>query len=397
MTQRKTPVSSPSSFQLSQAVGSFGKAIAGLAFSATVSACGNPQLVKRNSLQTTKEKALAAHVSSLMQAIPTPGSISTRKIIGDNNLVPVVANGSNVPSQFRDLLDAFGSMSMSCTATHVGHGIVVTAGHCFRATSVRQDKIDCQGIKVEWGRRANLEPYLVSNCEQVLAQETSDGADYAIFKVDEAPRATARLAAGRPQLGQSVTIFGHPKDRPLEWSGFCDLLSPTNGGFDQADFSHQCDTEVGNSGSTVLNAQSGEVLGIHDGGVSPYNYGTFAASTPLQEFEPFYSGRQDVPPLESEKGDLAFGKLDLGNDQSDKLLAELSKPGAAIVNFKITVNLEGAYDSVVLEDAAGHRSGKITGKESFDMNGLKAPMKVLFSSDSSGLSTLVKISKINYL
>ncbi len=397
MTQRKTPASLPSSFQLSRALGVLSKAIAGLAFSATVSACGNPQLTKTSNFQKTKKLGATRSVDTLMNAIPTPGSISTRKIIGDNNLVPVVADGSNVPSQFRGILDAFGSMSMSCTATHIGHGIVVTAGHCFRASSAREGKLSCDGIKVEWGRRDNLAPYLVSNCEQVLAQETSEGSDYAIFKVDEAPRATARLATAQTQLGQSVTIFGHPKDRPLEWSGLCELLSPTNGGFDDADFSHQCDTEVGNSGSTVLNSQTGEVLGIHNGGVSPYNYGTFVSTTPLQEFEPFYSGRQEVPPLETEKGALAFGKLDLGNDQSDKLLTELNKPGAAIVNFKLTVNLEGAYDSVVLEDAQGNRSGKITGKETFDMNGLKAPVKVLFSSDSSGLSTLVKISKINYL
>ena len=341
-----------------------------------------------------KEAARTRGVHGLQDL--TSGPLSGRKVIGNNDLVPVDGNGTNVPPHFRELLDAFGRISVSCTATHIGHGIVVTAGHCFRATSLREGNLSCDHIKVEWGVRKGVAPYLVSTCQVILAQETSDRSDYAIFKVDEAPRVSARISSTPASIGRAVTIFGHPFERPLEWSGICELLDPVQGGFDQADFTHQCDTEVGNSGSAVLDAQSGDVVGIHDGGVAPYNYGTAILETPIAEFEKYYSGHEEVPPLDDEAGTLSFGKLDLGNDQRDKMLVELAKPGKTTVNFTLTVNLEGKFDSVILEDAEGRRSSRITGKDTFGMTGMKAPVKILFNSDSTGLSTLVKISRLSY-
>lgn len=359
--------------------------------------CGTDLVTPSQSLVGDTVSASATHLQtdSGFRALVS-GPASVRKVIGNNDLVPVDQNGNNVPPQFRGLLDAFGRISVSCTATHIGHGIVLTAGHCFRATSMREGNLSCDHIKVEWGARKGVAPYLVSTCEVILAQETSDSRDYAIFKVDEAPRATARISAQASSVGRAITVFGHPQQRPLEWSGLCEWLGGAQGGFEDADFAHQCDTEVGNSGSTVLDAQTGDVVGIHDGGVTPYNYGTAIQSTPLAEFERYYSGRESVPPLGDEDDALSFGKLDLGNDQKDKLLVELTKPGKATVNFKLTVNLEGQVDSVVLEDSQGRRSSRITGKETFDMTGMKAPVKVLFSSDGTGLSTLVKISRVVY-
>ena len=114
------------------------------------------------------------------------------------------------------------------------------------------------------------------------------------------------------------------------------------------------------------------------------------------EFELYFSGREELPLPESQAGTVVFGKLDLGHDRSDKLLFELSHENSGVANFTLTVDLEGSYDFVVLEDASGRRSSRITGRNSFGMTGMKAPVKVLFSSDSSGLSTLVKISKISY-
>ena len=326
----------------------------------------------------------------------TRSPISARKIIGNNDLMPVDGSGANVPPQFREVLDAIGRISTKCTATHIGHGLVLTAGHCFRANSMREGNIACDNIKVEWGARKGVAPYLVSTCQVVLAQETSATADYAIFTVDEAPRAFARIARAPTEIGRAVSIFGHPLQRPLEWSGICELLDPVQGGFDRADFAHQCDTEDGNSGSTVLDAATAEIVGIHSGGTVPYNYGTAILRTPITEFERYYTGAEPPPTLPDDPDAISFGKMDLENDQNDKLLVELAQEGKSSVSFKLTVNLEGQYDAVTLEDAEGRRSSRITGKNTFEMSGMKAPVKVLFSSDSSGLSNLVKISRISY-
>ena len=348
---------------------------------ATTWACG-PQSVASASTQSNKTGG--------------SGQFQIKRIIGDNDLVAVDNSGSNLPQKYIGLLDAFGRMSMNCTATHLGHGIVVTAGHCFRAASFRENNLGCDQVTVEWGVRGDRPGYLISRCEMVLAQETSDKLDYAIFKVTPAPRAELQVAAQNPVLGQKITLFGHPRGRPLEWSAACEVLSPDLGGWGENAFSHQCDTEAGNSGSAVLDAETAEIVGVHDGGIEPYNYATNIQDTPIAEFEPYYSGREELQILDPEAGDIVFGKLDLGNDRSDKLLVELDHGSSDTTNFTLTVDLEGSYDSVVIVDGSGRRSSRITGRNSYGMTGLKAPVKILFSSDSSGLSSLVKVSKISY-
>ena len=55
------------------------------------------------------------------------------------------------------------------------------------------------------------------------------------------------------------------------------------GGWGIGMFSHQCDTDPGSSGATVLDDTSLKVIGIHDGGIAPWNYATYLADTPLGE------------------------------------------------------------------------------------------------------------------
>lgn len=217
---------------------------------------------------------------------PGAGSDVNEKIIGSNDLVRVDASGSNIPAKYRAMLDAFGRMSMGCTATHIGNGLVLSAGHCFNGGATRIDNAACSGTTVSWGLRGGKAPYLVSRCTKILSYQRSDRADYAIFQVSPAPAAKVEvdLSAGS-KIGTTVTIFGHPQGRPLEWSQTCPLLSASaSTGFGGLDFVHQCDTEPGNSGSTIIDNRTMKVVAIHDGGVVPYNYGTLLSSTPLRSY-----------------------------------------------------------------------------------------------------------------
>src|SRR6187402_1012449 len=80
---------------------------------------------------------------------PAPGE----KIIGTNDLTPVKQDGANIPAKYKALVDAFGVLSVGCTATHLGDGIVISAGHCFGATSTRKNNVPCTGKTVKWGVR----------------------------------------------------------------------------------------------------------------------------------------------------------------------------------------------------------------------------------------------------
>lgn len=218
-------------------------------------------------------------------------SISQAKIIGTNDLVPVTNDGANIPAKYGPLLDAFGLLTMGCTATHIGNGLAVTAGHCFRAPSQRKNDAPCSNVSVDWGVREDKASYLRSTCVIVLAEEQSGDRDYAIFRVDPAPPVHIDPDfAARPAIDTSITIFGHPQRRPLEWSKTCPLKDGSSGGWGLDQFSHKCDTEPGSSGSSILDDVTLKVIGIHDGGTSTWNYGTYLANTPISEFV------QTIPP-----------------------------------------------------------------------------------------------------
>jgi V8-like Glu-specific endopeptidase len=219
--------------------------------------------------------------------IENTDSIEQGKIIGTNDLVTVLQDGANIPGKYASIIDAFGQITMGCTATHIGGGLVVTAGHCFNAPSTRKNDMPCPGISVHWGTRKDKPSYLTSTCSMVLAEETNGNRDYAIFRVDNVPPVHIDVDFdARPTVDTDLTIFGHPRRRPLEWSKTCQLKSASEGGWGLDQFSHQCDTEPGSSGSSILDDTTLKVVGIHDGGNTAWNYGTYLTNTPIAEFIP---------------------------------------------------------------------------------------------------------------
>ncbi|MBA3822102.1 MAG: pre-peptidase C-terminal domain-containing protein [Deltaproteobacteria bacterium] len=218
------------------------------------------------------------------------GADSASVILGENDLVRVDPAGSNVPAKFRRVIDAIGRTSpMGCTVTHLGDGLAITAGHCFRDPQPRADGLPCvtkhgSSVTVEWGVRGDLDAqgYLVSNCTQILALAFDlQGADYAIIAVDPAPPAYAGVTFEHPDAGRMLTLFSHPQRRPLEWSGTCpagELRYPQV-------VKHSCDSEPSSSGAPVLDDARATIIAIHNGGIAgEYNYATPVVDTPLADF-----------------------------------------------------------------------------------------------------------------
>ena len=203
------------------------------------------------------------------------------KVIGTNDFVVVKQDGANIPEKYRPLVNAFGRISMGCTATHIGNGVVLTAGHCFNAPSVRKNNFACSSTTVKWGFRTDAAPYLTSKCTNVYAAQQNRDIDYAIFQVDVAPSASVEVdLSARPAYETSITIFSHPNSRPLEWSQTCTLAASTTA---PSEFFHGCDTEPASSGATVIDDAALAVVGIHDGAQGAFNYGTYLSATPLAE------------------------------------------------------------------------------------------------------------------
>ena len=248
-----------------------------LGLSLTLAACGKNASPTVEAISTVKQDSVYSGQQS--------------KIIGDNNLIKVKKDGSNVDANLRGYLDAFGIVSLGegvCSGTHIGNGYVITAGHCILPEGqegILTDK-DCSKIKIYWGYRGSPDTgspkptvSLVSQCTKVVYAERSKDRDFAIFKVDQAPTVALPISksGSRAAGGTKLTIFGYPQGRPLEWSQYCKLLAlPST----PTEFAHQCDTEPGNSGSSVLAINSSGkpmVVGIHDAGLDEYNMATHFA------------------------------------------------------------------------------------------------------------------------
>jgi V8-like Glu-specific endopeptidase len=279
------------------------KIVFGFSLISSLTACGGKNNPTVEAISANEATTTPAEDIQLPQAI---GHES--KIIGVSTLVKVRADGANVESNLRAKLDAFGAVAISetasnggagtCTGTHIGNGYVITAGHCFFNESAPGDLSEtgaaCPEIKVYWGYRGSPDTgspkpivTLVSQCTQVIYAERSANRDFGIFKVDHAPKTSVSISVDTKRTADNtkVTLFGYPQARPLEWSQYCPLKKSIGaagtGTISTDQFAYQCDTEPGNSGSTVLAVSatgSVKVVGIHDGAgpdTVDYNYATY--------------------------------------------------------------------------------------------------------------------------
>lgn len=218
-----------------------------------------------------------------------PQSSNVNVIIGANDFIKVLRNGQNIPAKYASIIDAFGMIRANgsiCTATHIGNGIVLTAGHCFEgASATRQNNVPCSNATVDWGYREDKRPYMTSICTTLLARQWGNGLDYTIFKVSPIPSAKVDVdLSGYPVSGTRMTIFSDPLGRPLEWSQVC-YLNMTTSSYNTKQENYSCDTEAGSSGSTVLNDDTLKVIGIHWGGSAQAsaNYAGSIMDIPLRE------------------------------------------------------------------------------------------------------------------
>ena len=182
------------------------------------------------------------------------------RIIGENDLEPVIFDEENA-----SLVKAIGRMRVGCTVTHIGGGIGITAGHCFRSVHFegiqRGMPCDKERYSIVWGLVDGNEHPLPVECKEVIAFEYNEARDYALLRIDPVPEESIELNFALPQIGDQVSIFSHPQRRMLEWSNYCSIekiYDAPKAGL----MAYSCDTEIGSSGAPILN-DAHEMIGLH--------------------------------------------------------------------------------------------------------------------------------------
>jgi hypothetical protein len=199
------------------------------------------------------------------------------KIIGDKDFVSVDADGSNLPTALRGLLDGIGQLNTGCTAAHIGNGLVLTAGHCI-SVSPRSSSNSCHLLGVVWGNRGDHPNLRVSKCKTILLRTYTGTGDYALLKVSDPPPVALSLDFEVPEKPRRITMLSFPRMRPMEWSGHCDQIEVPEPSLRTQKFFHSCDSEAGSSGAPLIDPESAKVIGIHAGSSDDFNYAFFIHS-----------------------------------------------------------------------------------------------------------------------
>jgi V8-like Glu-specific endopeptidase len=158
----------------------------------------------------------------------------------------------------------------SCSGFLVDSDTIITAGHCI-------SNFDCSDYAIVFGYTIDgqkSDPTLVNNsdiyfCQSIIKRVYTSNEDFSIVKLDRPVqgRSPLRLSSQAPQIGEDISVIGHPSGLPTKYADNAKVRSIENGYFVSS-----LDTYGGNSGSAVFNSSSFEVIGILVRGEQDYIY-----------------------------------------------------------------------------------------------------------------------------
>lgn len=149
-----------------------------------------------------------------------------------------------------------------CTGFLVAPDLVATAGHCISNSS-------CAGTRFVFGFemtssssvRSTVPTSDVYSCAQVVGRTQTTTNDFAVVRLDRAVSGHTPLAirrSGTVALGTPLVVSGHPAGIPLKVAGGATVRGNSATNY----FEANVDTYGGNSGSPIIDANTGVVEGI---------------------------------------------------------------------------------------------------------------------------------------
>ncbi len=311
-----------------------------------------------------------------------------QSIIDQDSLIEINANTPLPHSELKKEFPAIGRMTGGCTAFHLGDGLVATAGHCLADLAANPLEVSCHSMDITWGVLAGESNQERSRCLKVVEYKYDQEADYALIQVDPIP-ATAMVLEREPRamkLTAEALVLGYPKGRALSLSGNCDAIMGSDP--ESQIFRHHCDTLPGNSGSPVLDAQTLEVIGVHNGDADhSENYGSY-----LPTPEVVSTIAANLKAGSAQPQPLSFGPF---ADLLKKDLVHFTREQGRSVSFHMNASVEDGYDKVVIIDGQG-RTQEHTGTKDLQFNKLPTPVSVIILTDYSGTSESIQLSSVSF-
>ncbi|MDQ4031647.1 MAG: trypsin-like peptidase domain-containing protein, partial [Actinomycetota bacterium] len=148
-------------------------------------------------------------------------------------------------------------VTRSCSGTLIGADLFLSAGHCFDPNPSPQTQVT---FNFQTDPAGNPRPEQRFPILQVLEHRLGD-LDYEIIRLGGNPAGTFGFALVSPvdaAVGDTVCIIGHPATAPKQVE-----VGPVTAFDDNQIHYNDADTLPGNSGSGVLHAPSGRIVGVH--------------------------------------------------------------------------------------------------------------------------------------
>ncbi len=239
---------------------------------------------------TNEAKAMRAMLPALRQELAAKGRIIPKVIYGEDNRIQVSQASSQQQEwakatlaqispgewddQYRFTSKTYGESYRLCSGERfynelsvancsgflVAPDVVVTAGHCV------QNMADCNNYKwvIDFKDGAlGTSAEKVFSCTEIIDRKLDSDtmADYAVIRLDRqiTDRKFFRTrTSGNVAVNTPLVLIGHPSGLPAKVAGGAVVRTNSNDIF----FSANTDSFGGNSGSAVINAQTGRVEGI---------------------------------------------------------------------------------------------------------------------------------------
>jgi V8-like Glu-specific endopeptidase len=156
----------------------------------------------------------------------------------------------------------------SCSGFLIGPDLLVTAGHCVSESS-------CKNMKWVFGYQKSPENNEITfpttniySCKKIITDLEAKKLDSALIQLDRevSGRKPLRISPTIARKGDELMMIGHPTGLPTKITDQAQVRRRN-----KLRFQANLDAFAGNSGSAVMNAHTGEVVGILVSGRNDYH------------------------------------------------------------------------------------------------------------------------------